>query len=60
MILYFLIGLLWTISMDWILKNYSPKRKGFSFSQLLYNLILWPVAIGVVLWFKFKEEDEIT
>jgi len=55
--MYLLIGLIYTILLDWILKNYSERKEGFGIKHSLWNITLWPLAMYLV-YHAYKDKDE--
>jgi len=54
---YLLVGLTYTILLDWILKNYSEKKEGFGIKHSLWNITLWPLAMYLV-YHAYKDNNE--
>jgi hypothetical protein len=56
-IIYLTIGLIYTMIMDWLLKNYSPKGQGLGFKHSMYNIFIWPLAMYLV-YHAFKNDND--
>ena len=55
--MYLLVGLIYTILLDWILKNYSARKEGFDIKHSLWNITLWPLAMYLV-YHAYKDKDD--
>lgn len=56
--MYLLVGLIYTILLDWILKNYSERKEGFGIKHSLWNITLWPLAMYLVYHAYNDNDDE--
>lgn len=58
MIIYTLIGLLWTLFFEWLLRTYGPNEDGLSTNRArLFHIFGWPLAIFLVIRY-YKDTDE--
>jgi hypothetical protein len=56
--MYLLVGLIYTILLDWLLKNYSDRKEGFGIKHSFWNITLWPLAMYLVYHFHYKDKDD--
>jgi hypothetical protein len=50
MIIYTLIGLVWTLFFEWLLKTHGPDGEGLpTIRARIFHIILWPLAIFIVI-----------
>lgn len=50
MIIYTIVGLIWTLFFEWMLRNFSPTGEGLPTNRArLFHILLWPVAIFFVI-----------
>jgi len=50
MIIYLIIGLVWTLFFEWLLRNFSPTREGLLTNRArIFHILFWPVAIFFVI-----------
>ena len=42
---YLIVGVIYTMIMDWLMKNYSPKGEGLKHARIMYNIFIWPLAM---------------
>ena len=46
MIIYTLIGLVWTLFFEWLLKTHGPDGEGLPTNRArLFHILAWPLAI---------------
>jgi hypothetical protein len=56
MIIYLLIGLLWALFFEWILRNFSDDGEGLQTHRArLFHIFIWPIAIYLVIKTQFKK-----
>jgi hypothetical protein len=55
--IYLLIGLIYTILLNWIFKNYSKSTIEFEFKYVVLNTLLWPLGMYLV-YHAYKDKDE--
>jgi len=55
--MYLLVGLIYTILLDWLLKNYSDRKEGFGIKHSLWNITLWPLGMYLV-YHAYKDKDD--
>jgi hypothetical protein len=50
MIIYTLIGLVWTLFFEWLLKTHGPDGEGLpTIRARIFHIILWPLAVVLVI-----------
>lgn len=56
MVIYLIIGLVWSLFFEWMLRNFSPTGEGLPTHRArIFHMLLWPVAIFLVIR-NFKDE----
>lgn len=59
MIIYTLIGLIWTLFFEWLLRNFSPTGEGLPTNRArIFHILAWPLAIFLVIRNGFFRDDE--
>lgn len=58
MIIYTLIGLIWTLFFEWLLKNFSPTKEGLPNNKArVFHIFGWPLAMFLVIR-NYTDKDE--
>ena len=59
MITYTLIGLVWTLFFEWMLRNFSPTGEGLpTIRARIFHIVAWPLAVFLVIRNGFFRNDE--
>ena len=59
MITYTLIGLVWTLFFEWMLRNFSPTGEGLPTNRArLFHILAWPLAVFLVIRNGFFRDEE--
>jgi len=59
MITYTLIGLVWTLFFEWMLRNFSPTGEGLPTNRArLFHIFAWPLAVFLVIRNGFFRDEE--
>ena len=59
MIIYTLIGLIWTLFFEWLLRNFSPTGESLPTNRArLFHILAWPLAILLVIRNGFFRDEE--
>ena len=47
---YIIIGILWTLFFDWLLRTHGPDNEGLpTFKAFILHTLFWPAAIIIVV-----------
>jgi len=59
MITYTLIGLVWTLFFEWLLKTHGPDGEGLpTIRARIFHIVAWPLAVFLVIRNGFFSDDE--
>jgi len=59
MIIYLIIGLLWSLFFEWLLRNFSPTGEGLPTNRArIFHILAWPIAVVLVIRNVFFRDDE--
>ena len=59
MIIYTIIGIIWSVSFNWLLTNFSEDGTGLdTIKQRLLHIFFWPIAMLIVIHYVFGRDEE--
>jgi len=59
MIIYTIIGIIWSISFNWLLTKFSEDGTGLdTIKQRLLHILFWPIAMLIVIHYVFSRDEE--
>ena len=57
--IYVIVGLLWVLFFEWMLKNFSDDGEGLQTHRArLFHIFLWPIALYLVIRTQVKDDEK--